>query len=290
MATRTEVRSTDVAGQRAGIWRYVGQGVIHLVLVVFALAAVLPFIWMVFGSFKEYKELTSSMALLPQTWTLDNYDQIIGRVNFLNAFRNSVIIAVVQTLSVLLTSSAAGFVFAKYRFPGKEVLFTMILATMMIPFAVVLIPLDIFVSDIGAMDQLTGIIIVGMWSAFGIFLLRQFMEGVPSELLDAARIDGASEWRIYSQIMIPLSGAPLAALAILVFLGSWDNFLWPSLVLNSPEKQTIPLVLLGLRSLYWSRYDLYMAGSMLTILPVMLIYIFASKHFIRGIALTGLKG
>ena len=290
MATRTEVRSTDVAGQRAGIWRYVGQGVIHLVLVVFALAAVLPFIWMVFGSFKEYKELTSSMALLPQTWTLDNYDQIIGRVNFLSAFRNSVIIAVVQTLSVLLTSSAAGFVFAKYRFPGKEVLFTMILATMMIPFAVVLIPLYIFVSDIGAMDQLTGIIIVGMWSAFGIFLLRQFMEGVPSELLDAARIDGASEWRIYSQIMIPLSGAPLAALAILVFLGSWDNFLWPSLVLNSPEKQTIPLVLLGLRSLYWSRYDLYMAGSMLTILPVMLIYIFASKHFIRGIALTGLKG
>ena len=286
MAARTAV----AARQQVEVGRYFGQAVIHLVLLVFALAAVLPFLWMVFGSFKEYRELTSSLAFFPQTWTLDNYDQIIGRVNFLNAFRNSVIIAVIQTLSVLLTSSAAGFVFAKYRFPGKEILFTMILATMMIPFAVVLIPLYIFMSDIGAMDQLTGIILPGMWSAFGIFLLRQFMEGVPSELLDAARIDGSSEWRIYSQIMIPLCGAPMAALAILIFLGSWDSFLWPSLVLSSPEKQTIPLVLAGLRSLYWSRYDLYMAGSMLTVVPIMLIYIFASKHFIRGIALTGLKG
>jgi multiple sugar transport system permease protein len=286
LAARTAV----AARQQVEVGRYFGQAIIHLVLVVFALAALLPFLWMVFGSFKEYKELTSSMALLPQTWTLDNYDQIIGRVNFLNAFRNSVIIAVIQTFSVLLTSSAAGFVFAKYRFPGKEILFTMILATMMIPFAVVLIPLYIFMSDIGAMDQLTGIILPGMWSAFGIFLLRQFMEGVPSELLDAARIDGSSEWRIYSQIMIPLCGAPMAALAILIFLGSWDSFLWPSLVLSSPENQTIPLVLAGLRSLFLSRYDLYMAGSMLTVFPVMLIYLFASKHFIRGVALTGLKG
>jgi multiple sugar transport system permease protein len=277
---------------RRGVWvsRYTGQAAIHLVLLLFALAAILPFLWMVLGSFKEYKELTSSMTFLPQTWTLDNYDQIIGRVNFLNAFRNSVIVAVVTTGCVVLSSSATGFVFAKYRFYGKEALFTMILATMMIPFAVVLIPLYIFISDIGAMDQLTGVILPGMWSAFGIFLMRQFMEGVPSELLDAARIDGSSEWRIFSQIMMPLSGAPMAALAILTFLGSWDNLLWPSLVLNSPEKQTIPLVLAGLRSLYWSRYDLYMAGSMLTIVPVMLIYLFASKHFIRGIAMTGLKG
>jgi len=159
MASRTGARSAAAARQQVVGSRYLGQAVIHLVLVVFSLAAVLPFLWMVFGSFKEYKELTSSMALFPQTWTLDNYDQIIGRVNFLNAFRNRVIIAVIQTFSVLLTSSAAGFVFAKYRFPGKEFLFTMILATMMIPFAVVLIPLYIFMSDIGAMDQLTGIIV-----------------------------------------------------------------------------------------------------------------------------------
>src|SRR5207244_12392714 len=133
-------------------------------------------------------------------------------------------------------------------------------------------------------------ILPALWSAFGMLLLRPFTEGVPSALLDATRIDGCSEWRIYSQIMIPLCGAPMAALAILIFLGSWDSFLWPSLVLTRPENQTIPLVLAGLRSLFLSRYDLYMAGSMLTVLPVMLIYVFASRHFIRGIALTGLKG
>jgi multiple sugar transport system permease protein len=291
MQARLEARPTYAeAARRLGIWRFAGQAVTHLILLLFALAAALPFLWMVFGSFKEYKELTSSMALLPQNWTLDNYDQIIGRVNFLNAFRNSIIVAVITTACVMLTSSAAGYVLAKYRFPGKELIFTLILATLMIPFAVVIIPLYVFISDIGAMDQLAGIILPGMWSTFGIFLMRQFMEGIPSELLDAARIDGASEWRIYSQLMVPLAGAPLAALAILTFLGSWDSFLWPSLVLNSPDKQTIPLVLAGLRSLYWSRYDLYMAGSMLTVVPVMLVYLFASKHFIRGIALTGLKG
>jgi multiple sugar transport system permease protein len=129
-----------------------------------------------------------------------------------------------------------------------------------------------------------------LWSTFGIFLMRQFMETIPSELLDAARIDGASEWRIFGQIVVPLSGAPLAALAILVFLGSWDNYLWPSLVLNSQDQQTVPVLLAGLRSLYWTRYDLWIAGSMLTIVPVMAVYLVASKQFIRGIALTGLKG
>jgi multiple sugar transport system permease protein len=167
-----EAQLTYAVPRRIGFGRSAGQVGIHLVLVVFSLAAVLPFLWMVFGSFKEYKELTSSMALLPQTWTLDNYDQIIGRVNFLNAFRNSVIIAVITTLCVMVTSSATGYVFAKYRFAGKEAIFTLLLATMMIPFAVVLIPLYIFMSDIGAMDSLVGIILPGMWSTFGIFLLR----------------------------------------------------------------------------------------------------------------------
>jgi len=120
--------------------------------------------------------------------------------------------------------------------------------------------------------------------------MRQFMEGIPFELLDAARIDGAPEWMIFVQIVLRLSGAPLAALGILTFLGSWDNFLWPSLILSSPDQKTIPLVLNGLRSLYWSRYDMWLAGSMLTIVPVMLIYLLASKQFIRGIAMTGIRG
>jgi multiple sugar transport system permease protein len=287
MGTQIAVASK---AQTLSIGKYAGKGGAHLVLIIFSLAGVLPFIWMVFSSLKHYKELVESPDLLPQVWTLDNYTEIIQRVNFLTAMENSVIAAVSVTCASLLTSAAVGYVFAKYRFPGKEVLFSLILATMMIPFAVVLIPLYVFIADIHLIDTLPGIIVTGLWSTFGIFLLRQFMESLPSELLDAARIDGASEYRIFGQIVIPLSAAPLAALAILIFLGNWDSFLWPSLVLNSPEKQTIPVVLNGLRSLYWSRYDMWAAGSMLTVVPVMIIYAFASRHFIRGIALTGLKG
>ena len=161
---------------------------------------------------------------------------------------------------------------------------------MMLPFAVVLVPLYITIVTFGLQNQLIGIIVVSTWSTFGIFMMRQFMESIPSELIDAARIDGSSEFRIYSLIILPLSAAPLAALAVMTFLAQWDNYLWPLVVINSPEKQTLPLLLAGLRSLYMTRYDLWTAGSMLTILPVMTLYVFASKYFIQGIATTGMKG
>jgi len=282
-AIRTEQRA--VPGTRS-----LGRAGTHLVLILFSFLGIMPFIWMTFSSFKHYKELMQSTNLLPQEWTLDNYSEIINRVNFLAAMQNSVVVATAVTLATLLTSAMMGYVFAKYRFPGKELLFALLLATMMIPFAVVLIPLYVFIADIHLMDSLGGIMVTGLCSTFGIFLMRQFLETLPSELLDAARIDGASEWRIFGQIVVPLSGAPLAALGILTFLGNWDSFLWPSLVLSSPEHQTIPVVLNGLRSLYWSRYDLWAAGAMLTVIPVMTIYAFASRQFIRGIAMTGLKG
>jgi len=266
------------------------QAAVHAALTLFSVIAVAPFIWMIFGSFKNFKELVESPYVLPEVWTLNNYVEIITRVNFLTAIKNSVFVAATQTVIVPITSSLCGYVFAKYRFFGKEALFAILLGTLMVPFAVVLVPLYVFISDLGLMDTLWAIIVPGLWSTFGIFLMRQFMETIPSELLDAARIDGASEWRIFGQIVVPLSGAPLAALAILVFLGSWDNYLWPSLVLNSQDQQTVPVLLAGLRSLYWTRYDLWIAGSMLTIIPVMAVYLVASKQFIRGIALTGLKG
>ncbi|HEV8635568.1 MAG TPA: carbohydrate ABC transporter permease [Chloroflexota bacterium] len=266
------------------------QLLLHAVLLVFAVAALAPFVWMVFGSFKPFRELTTSLDLLPREWTLMNYQAILNRVNFLSAFRNNVVYAGSTTLAVLLTSSLAGYVFAKYRFWGKDLLFAAIISTMMIPFSVVLIPLYVFMAEIGAINTLWGLVLPSVWSAFGIFLLRQFMETIPSELLDAARIDGASEPRIFAQIVLPLTGAPLVALAIVHFLATWDNLLWPSVVLSSPDTQTLPIVLAGLRSLYWNRYDIWMAGSMLTVVPVMAIYAFASGQFIRGVAMTGMKG
>ncbi len=262
---------------------------VHLILLAIAFTSVMPFVWMFFGSFKTYVELTSGESLAPQVWTLDNYRAIIFRANFPQAFWNSTLVAVVVTLSVLLTSSSSAYVFAKYRFWGKEQLFVVILSTMMVPFAVVLVPLYVTIADIGLSNKLGGVIVTVLFSTFGIFLMRQFLEGIPSDLIDAGRIDGASEWWIFSRIIIPLSTAPMAALAVFTFLFNWDNFLWPLVVLTSPQTQTLPLVLAGLRSLYWERYDMWAAGSMLTVAPVMLLYALAQKQFIRGITMTGLK-
>ena len=291
LSNTTEVARADrrASGRRAS-GQFISQGLMHVVLLAMAVLALAPFVWSIFASFKPFKELVSSQNLLPHTWTLNNYREIFTRAHFLDAAQNSIIAAVSVTVVTLLTSSAVGYVFAKYRFWGKDLLFIILLSTLMVPFSVILIPLYIRIADIGLSNSLGGIIVTGLWSTFGIFMMRQFMETIPFELLDAARIDGASEWRIFFQIVMPLATAPMAALGVFTFLANWDSYLWPLVVLNSPEKQTIPLILAGLRSLYWTRYDMWAAGSMLTVVPVMIIYAFASKWFIRGIAMTGIKG
>ena len=275
--------------QMAALIEQVRVAVIHAILLAIVFTSVMPFVWMFFGSFKSYVELTSGESLVPQVWTVDNYRAIIFRANFPQAFWNTTVVSLVVTGCVVLTSAAAAYVFAKYRFWGKEQLFIVILSTMMVPFAVVLVPLYVTIADIGLSNKLGGVIVPVLFSTFGIFLMRQFLEGIPSDLIDAGRIDGASEWWIFSRIIIPLSTAPMAALAVFTFLFNWDNFLWPLVVLTSPKSQTLPLVLAGLRSLYWERYDMWAAGSMLTVAPVMLLYAVAQKQFIRGITMTGLK-
>jgi multiple sugar transport system permease protein len=284
MTTTTEQRSTPWRSRFA-----LDQLTAHLLLSLMALLSIAPFVWMFFASLKSFKELVSSQALLPQVWTLNNYREIIQRVNFPTAFANSTIAAITVTAVTLLTSAALGYIFAKYRFWGKEQLFLLLLSTMMVPFAVVLVPLYLTITSLGLANQLGGIIVTGLWSSFGMFMLRQFMETIPFELIDAARIDGASEWRIFLQIILPLSGAPLAALAVFTFLGNWDSYLWPVVVLSSPDRQTLPQVLAGLRNLWLTRYEMWSAGSMLTVFPVMVVYALASQYFIRGIAMTGLK-
>ncbi len=268
---------------------WVGRILPHVVLIVLMFTSLMPFVWMFFGSFKTYVELTSSRTLLPVNWTFDNYLQITQRLGFLRGFFNTTLVAVIVTSATLVTSALAGYVFAKYRFWGRERLFTLLLSTMMVPFAVVLVPLYVTVANLALADKLAGIIITSLCSTFGIFLMRQFMESIPNDLIDAGRIDGAGEWWIFTRVVLPLAKSPLSALAVFTFLGNWDSFLWPLVVLTSPENRTLPLVLAGLRSLYWSRYEMYAAGSMLTVLPVMLLYAFASKQFVKGIAMTGIK-
>jgi multiple sugar transport system permease protein len=284
------VRNVARRGRRLPTVRTLfSQGLVHAILIAMSVIAIFPFVWMTFASFKPFKELVESKTLLPQTWTLRNYAEILSRVNFFDAFRNSVVAAVSVTVAAVFTSSVLGYIFSKYRFPGKEILFTIILSTMMVPFAVVMVPLYITIADFGLADRLGGIIVTGFFSTFGIFMMRQFMESIPFELIDAARIDGASEWRIFFTLVLPMSLSPMSALAVFVFLGNWDSYMWPLIVLNSLAKQTLPLVLAGLRNLWWTRYEMWSAGSMLTVVPIMIVYSFASKYFIRGIAMTGLK-
>lgn len=292
--TETWARATDRWRHRrsggASVVRLAGSVLPHLVLLVACFIAVAPFVWSVFASFKPFKELISSKDLLPHVWTLAHYEEILTRAHFLDAFRNSFVVATAVTVASLFTSSTLGYVFAKYRFRGKGLLFGLVISTMMVPFVVLLVPLYISIAQLGLVNELSGVIVLGLWTSLGVFMMRQFIEGIPSELIDAARIDGASEWQVFRHVILPLSRAPLAALAILVFLGSWDNFLWPTVILTTPDKQTLPLLLSGLKNLYWSRYDLWSAGSMLTVIPVMVVYLFASKYFIRGLAMTGIKG
>ncbi len=261
----------------------------HIPLLIITFTSVMPFVWMFLGSFKTYVDLMSGGSLLPKVWTIENYQTIVGRVGFPRAFLNSTISAVLVTVTTIASSAAAGYVFAKYRFWGKEKLFGVILSTMMVPFAVVLVPLYVTISELGLVNKLAGIIVTGVFSTFGIFLMRQFMETIPDELIDAGRIDGATEWWIFGRVVLPLAGAPMSALAIFTFLGNWDSLLWPLVVLTSQDVKTLPIVLAGLRSLYWVRYDLWTAGSMLTVVPVMLLYSFAQRQFVQGIALTGIK-
>ena len=266
-----------------------GQVAVHLILIIVALGAVLPLVWCVFASFKHFKEVVSSTDLLPHAWTLDAYKAVFGLSNLWSGFRNTIIVTTCVVFSVVFTSALEGYVFAKFDFPGKNIIFVALLATMMIPFAVVLIPLYLIVSGMGLSNHIAGIIVTGLFSTFGIFMLRQFMHGIPSELLDSGRIDGASEWRIFLQLIIPLSLSPMAALGIFIFLGTWNDFLWPSIVLTSPDQQTISLVMSGLMGYFWLQYDLMIAAAVVSLVPVMIAYIFGSRYMIEGITMTGLK-
>ncbi len=266
-----------------------GQVVAHIILIIVALITLLPMVWCVFASFKHFKELVSSADLLPQVWTLDSYKAVFGLGSLWTGFRNTAIVTSSVTAAAVFTSTLEGYVFAKFDFPGRNILFTILLATMMVPFFVVLLPLYLIVSGFGMTDHLTGLIVPGLFSAFGIFLIRQFMFNVPNELIESGRIDGASEARIFAQIVVPLARSPMAALGILTFLGVWNDFVWPQVVLTTQDRQTLPIVINGLQGLYWQNYDYLITAAVVSVVPLMIAYIFGSRYMIQGIAMTGLK-
>jgi multiple sugar transport system permease protein len=271
------------APAKKGIHITLGQVLVYLILTIGIVYTLIPFLWMLGTSFKSSTEIVRMPpTVIPEKFTLNSYLTIFNdpRVPLGRFYMNSVIVTFSIVTMVLFTSSLAGFVFAKYQFFGKNVLFTLILATMMIPFQVTMIPLYLVLVRLGITDSLLGLIVPGATSAFGIFMMRQFIEGIPSELIDAARIDGASEFGIYYRIILPQMGSALATLGIFQFMGTWNDYLWPLIVITTTEKRTLPVMLTWYNSQH---------GSLLVILPIVVIYFFFQRWIVRGIALTGFK-
>jgi multiple sugar transport system permease protein len=268
-----------------------GRWWLYLILTIALIAVITPFVWMVLGSFKGEGELRQ----LPPTWwpqsaSLDNYTQLFSRLNFGQYFSNSIIVAVVVTAGNLIFCSMLGYALAMLDFKGKKLIFTAVMTTLMIPGVVTFVPLFVLVANAGLIDTLPGLFLPFLVGPFGVFLMRQFIIGLPKELIDAGRVDGAGELRIFWRIILPLCGPALATLGIMTFLGSWNNFLWPLVVAQSEDKYTLPVAL----ALYSTgqnstNYGLLLAGATVVIIPILIVFLVFQRRFIEGIATTGIK-
>jgi multiple sugar transport system permease protein len=265
--------------------------VLHVVLGAGLVVMIGPFIWMALSSLKPEKEIRADP---PTYWPNDpsfgNYLTLFERLDFPTYFTNSVVVAVLTTVGNLLFCSAAGYALAKLSFPGKRLLFLTVMGTIMVPSIVTMVPLFVLTRNLGLTNSLAALILPFLAQAFGVFLMRQFILSIPDDLLEAARIDGASEPRIFAQIVLPLCRPALATLGILTFLASWNNFLWPLVAASTEDQYTLPVAL----ALYaigqnQTRYDLLLPGSVLIVVPVLIVFLVLQRHFIRGIATTGLK-
>ncbi|MBO7744460.1 carbohydrate ABC transporter permease [Paenibacillus sp. MWE-103] len=265
---------------------------LHLVLILGACVMALPFVWMVLSALKDL----SQVFIVPPKWipspfVWSNFKDSLTALPFGRAYFNSFYINVIVVLSQLLTCSMAAYAFAKIRFPMREPLFLMFLATMMVPGQVTIIPLYLIMKNIGWLDSHLSIIVPSaLLNAFGVFLLRQFFKGIPKEMEEAAIVDGANRWTIYLRIMLPLIKPALSALGIFTFLGMWNNFFNPLIFLNSPDKFTVPMMLNLYRGMYATDWTLMMAGAAIALIPVLIVYIIGQRYIIEGVTLSGIKG
>jgi multiple sugar transport system permease protein len=265
---------------------------IYGVLLLVGLVALAPFLWTILASFKTGAEIRQvPPTYFPQAPTLNNYTTLLNDPQLpLGLFyRNSAIVALANVVTTLFTSSLFGFIFAKYQFPGKRPLFWFILAIMMIPFQVTMIPGYLILVRLNLINSLWGLIIPAFINPFGIFLMRQFSLSIPNELLDAARVDGASEWRIYRSIVLYQLGPALATLGMLTFMFNWNAYLWPLIVLTEQNKRTLPIILTWYSNQHTNQLHLTMAASVLILVPVLVVFLFTQRWIVRGITLTGFK-
>ncbi|PYI57341.1 carbohydrate ABC transporter permease [Paenibacillus flagellatus] len=267
-----------------------GHALVHVALGLGALAMLVPFVWMVLTAFMTMGESTQvPPVLFPKNPQWKNFHDATALLPFMTFYFNTIVTTVAKTAGQLLLCSMAAYAFARIDFPGRNVLFVMALSVLMVPGQVFIIPQYMLMKHFGWLNSLTALIVPGLFSAFGTFLLRQFFMSLPKELEEAAKIDGCNHFRIYWQIMLPLAKNGLIALAIFVILWSWNDFLWPMIVNNSPDKLPLSVGLSLLRGEHTTNYPVLMAGTLLAVWPMLVIFLIFQRSFIQGIALTGSK-
>jgi len=265
--------------------------IVHTLLILGSVLALFPLFWMVSASFMTRGESTTFPPhLIPHIPTLDQYRELFIRLKIGRAFFSSTVISVVTTLFSLLFNSMAGYAFAKLRFGGRERMFGLLLTALIIPAQVGMLPLFLMMKSLHLVNTYWGVIIPSLASVFGIFLIRQFMLSIPQELLEAARIDGAGELRIYWSVVMPLARPILATLAIFTFMTTWNDFMWPLIILSSDARYTLPVSIASLSAEHAVDVELMMAGSVVTVLPVLLLFLFLQRYYIAGLMVGSVKG
>jgi multiple sugar transport system permease protein len=287
---------TGVGDKRAGggqrlRTRHTTPRWLYVVLTLGLVVVLGPFVWMALSSVKPESEVDE----VPPTWlprdvTLDHYDNLFTNLNLPTFFFNSVVVATVVALGNVAFGAMLGYALAKLRFRGRRLLFGLVLVTLMVPGVATFIPQFVLVTNLGLANTLPGLILPYLVQPFGVFLMRQYMLSLPDDLIDAARVDGAGELRIFASVMLPLCGPAMATVGILTFLASWNNFLWPLVIAQGEDKYTLPVALaLYATGEHSTDYGLLLAGSVVVVLPVILVFLVLQRYFVQGIAMTGIK-
>ncbi|MNO22808.1 L-arabinose transport system permease protein AraQ [compost metagenome] len=271
----------------SNLWRNITT---HLLLILASVILVFPFIWMVSGAFKDSLEVVKMPPQwIPSHFNFDNFTEITKYFPIFQSLWNSIEVSVISTGLQLIVCAMAAFVFAKIEFRGREALFFLFLITLMVPMQVTMTPLFIIFQKLHLVNTMAGLILPGIFSAYGTFLLRQHMIGIPNSLLEAAFIDGASYFQVFRKVILPLSKPVLATLLIFSFMSSWNNFLWPLIITSDTSLMTLPLGLSRLQGRWATEWNVLMAGNVISFIPIFIVYLFAQKHFIKGITMSGIK-
>ncbi|MHB9011093.1 MAG: carbohydrate ABC transporter permease [Ignavibacteriaceae bacterium] len=265
--------------------------ILYIILITAAILCLLPFVWMISTSFMATGQSNVyPPKFFPDKFTLVQYKNLFARLNVAKYLLNSLILSVSVTIVSLFVNSMAGYAFAKYKFSGQKSLFKLLLSFMIVPAQVTMLPLFLMLKEMGLINSYFAVIIPGMASVFGIFLIRQYLLAIPDSLIEAAKLDGASDFQIYFTLILPLAKPILITLAIFTFMGTWNDFLWPLIVMTNDSMYTLPVALANLMGEHNQDTELMMAGSVVTILPILLVFIALQKHYLKGIMMGSLKG